>query len=330
MMNEPTPIPSDLLALYLAGEASDVQRRAVEDWAAALPENAAELERMRTIWDLGGNAVDIQAVDVDVAWDRLNARIAEEEGRGPAKADRRVVPIGSRVAWRKWMAAAAVIGGLVFAARWFFQPATETYLASTEAMDVVLADSSRMVLSPGSQLEGTMGKRREVRLHGQAYFEVRRDEQRPFTVDAGEVLVTVLGTAFEVAAYDTTDHVDVRVRSGRVRVEASGEQLELAAGDHVRYHKQRHFLERRPAPPAEVWGIRILQFEGAALPQVVQQLERIYKVRIALRNDRIAACRLTAEFDDETIDTILRVIAETFGLEVRRSNGEYMLDGDGC
>lgn len=322
-MNAPaTPIPSELLARYLAGEADAAQRRAVEDWAAATPENAAELDRMRAIWDLGSNATDIPEVDVDHAWGRLEARIAEEAGRAPVRSIRPVLT--------RWFAAAAVVAGIVFALQWYFQPAVNTYHAAATPVEVLLTDSSLAVLAPGSQLEERSGKYREMRLQGQAYFEVRPDEQRPFIVNAGEVMVTVLGTAFEVSAYDTSDHVSVRVRSGRVRVEAGDERVQLTAGDHVRYHKQRHFLERRPAPPAEVWGTRILHFEQATLAQVARELERIYPVRITLRNDRIAACRLTAEFDDEPIAAILAVIAETFGLQVEETDGQYVLDGDGC
>ena len=324
-MSEHTPIPSDLLAAYLAGEADAALRQAVEDWAAASPENALELERMRKLWDLGAEAQAVPEVDVDAAWGRVEARIAEAEGRG------RVRPIGGGTNWTRWMAAAAVVAGLVFAARWFMQPRAMEHFAQAEAVEVRLGDNSRSVLSPGSQLEEHMGKRRDIRLQGEAYFEVQRDEQRPFIVDAGDVLVTVLGTAFEVSAYDTSEVVRVRVRSGRVRVAAGDDALELGAGERAVFHKQRHFLERRPAPPAEVWGIRILHFEGATLAQVAAQLERVYRVRITLANDQLASCRLTAEFDDEPIDTILSVIAETFGLQVERSaDGTYILNGDGC
>lgn len=213
-MNAPaTPIPSELLARYLAGEADAAQRRAVEDWAAATPENAAELDRMRAIWDLGSNATDIPEVDVDHAWGRLEARIAEEAGRARVRSIRPVLT--------RWFAAAAVVAGIVFALRWYFQPAVNTYHAAAAPVEVLLADSSLAVLAPGSQLEERSGKYREMRLQGQAYFEVRPDEQRPFIVNAGEVMVTVLGTAFEVSAYDTSDHVE-RAGAQRARARGSG------------------------------------------------------------------------------------------------------------
>ncbi len=316
---------SELLALYLAGECDAAQQQAVEAWAAASPENAVELARMKALWDLGGAASEVPEVDVDAAWTRLETRIAEEEGRG------RIRPIGGGASgWTRWFAAAAVLAGLVFAVRWFLQPGADSYMATVEAVRTELNDGSRAVLSPGSSMDVRLGRTRQVQLRGEAYFEVVRDSVRPFEVEGGDVLVTVLGTAFEVSAYDTADAVLVRVRSGRVRVAAGGDTLELTAGQHARYDRQKHVLERRAAPPAEVWGIRILQFEEASLVQVVQQLERLYKMPIDLRNEAIGRCSLTAEFDDEPIEVVLGVIAETFGLELTKDRNGYALDGQGC
>ncbi|HRO40047.1 MAG TPA: DUF4974 domain-containing protein [Flavobacteriales bacterium] len=319
----PNDFPSELLASYLSGEADGAQRRAVEDWAAEAPANAEELRRMRALWDLGGHAVDVPEVNVDAAWARLENRIADAEGTG------RVRSIGART-WTRWLSAAAMVALLVLAARWFFQPASTTYLARAQPEQFLLADSSRTVLFPGSKLKETMGKQRAIRLQGRAYFEVRRDEQRPFTVDAGDLRVTVLGTAFEVADYDTAAYATVRVRTGHVRVVAGADTMDLLAGDHLRYDKQRHVLERRPAPPMEVYGLRVLKFEGAPMARVVEQLEAMYQVRITLGNENIANCRLTAEFNDEPIGSILDVIAQTFGLQVTKETNTYNLEGDGC
>ncbi|MBP8823046.1 MAG: FecR domain-containing protein [Flavobacteriales bacterium] len=321
-MNSPS-IPSELLARYLSGEADGAQRHAVEAWAADDPGNADELRRMRALWDLGGQALDVPEVNVDAAWKQLESGIADAEGKG------RVRSIGARNRSR-WLSAAAMVALLVLAARWFFQPATTTYLAQAQPEQILLADSSRTVLFPGSKLKERMGKQRAMQLEGRAYFEVRRDEQRPFTVDAGDLQVTVLGTAFEVADYDTAAFATVRVRTGHVRVVAGADTVELLAGDHLRYDKQRHRLERRPAPPMEVYGLRVLKFEGAPMARVVEQLENLYQVRITLGNERIANCRLTAEFNDEPVASILEVIAQTFGLNMTEADGGYKLEGDGC
>jgi ferric-dicitrate binding protein FerR (iron transport regulator) len=81
----------------------------------------------------------------------------------------------------------------------------------------------------------------------------------------------------------------------------------------------------------EAWGDRIVQFQNAALGDVVAELQRIYHVRVDLSNEALRRCRITATFEDEPIDQVLNVIAGTFGLRVTRPAADnYELEGDGC
>ncbi len=124
---------------------------------------------------------------------------------------------------------------------------------------------------------------------------------------------------------------DLRDREGRVQVVNGTDTIVLTAGQHARFDRQRHVLEREVAPPAEVWGERIIQFEEAPLPEVVRQLEKLFPVRITLGNAAMANCKLTASFEDEPIERILQVIAETYNLTITdQGPGAYVLMGDGC
>ena len=98
-MNGSSFIDSELLARYLVGEADDAQRRAVEEWAGADTANAAELERMRRIWDdgasgavpdvdvgtaidvkrLGGDLLDLVPAHEHIGWGGQRARLAVED-----------------------------------------------------------------------------------------------------------------------------------------------------------------------------------------------------------------------------------------------------------
>lgn len=322
-MNEGKDHTSELLARYLSGEADPAERQALEAWAAADPANAAELEGMRAIWDLGAETVT-PAVDVDKAWARLDARITEAEGA-------RVIPIQRSRSMTRWLAAAAVLTGLFVGVRYWYQQRPEELMAANEHVRTVLQDNSSVVLSPGSRVNVRMKDERHIDLHGEAYFEVQRDEERPFVVETENVTVTVLGTAFEVSAFDTSSSVLVRVRHGKVRVVADGDSVILEAGGFARYNKTAHMLERLAAPPAEVFGERIIQFQDAPMITVVEQLEKLFKVRVELANEGLKNCTLTATFEDEPIDYILRVIADTYRLTLTQgAPGTYLLDGEGC
>lgn len=323
-MNEEGHSTSGSLARYLSGEASPEERLAVEAWAAADPANAAEFERMRTIWNLGAGPAPT-TVDVDKGWSRLQARIAEAEGRG------RVIRMRAQSSVLRWVAAAAVLIGLFVGVRYRNDQRPQELMATNEHLRTVLKDKSTVVLSPGSRVNVRMKDERRITLHGEGYFEVERDEARPFVVTTEAVTVTVLGTAFEVSAFDTSSSVLVRVRHGKVRVEAEGDTVFLDAGGYARFNKTAHLLERLPAPPASVFGDRIIQFQQAPMSAVVAQLEQLFQVRVQLAHEGLERCVLTATFEDEPIDYILRVIADTYGLTLTQgAPGTYLLDGPGC
>jgi len=323
-LNEGPHTDSERLARYLSGEADAAERMAVEQWAASDPANAHELEVLRQVWGSAEGDVAPE-VDVDAAWKMVSARIAEAEGR------RRVIPLGGRNTALRWLAAAAVVTGLFVGVRFLFSNRPQDLMANTQHLRSTLADSSVVTLSPGSRLSARMSGERHIALNGEAYFDVERDTKRPFVVETDGVTVTVLGTAFEVSAFDTASSVLIRVRHGKVRVLAGTDSVVLVAGGYARYNKAAHLLERLAAPPAEVWGDRIIQFQDAPMPEVLEQLQRLFSVKVRLGNDGLAKCQLTATFEDEPIDYILRVIADTYTLKLTEETpGSYVLDGTGC
>jgi len=340
-VSEGRSIDSDLLARYLSDEVDAAERTAVEQWASSAPENRRELEAMRAAWDLGSTGAVLPEVDLDAAWARVQAGMqAIPDARVPTAAQPalrdnekgRLLSINGRTNIVRWLAAAAVVTGLFFGVRLWLAPDVQSILADASYVTTTLADSSTVIVSPGSKLDARMGDERRIALQGAAYFEVKRDVDRPFTVEAGDVLVTVLGTGFEVSEQDSAGTVLVRVRHGKVRVATESDTVELTSGQHVRYNKRTHLLQREAAPPMERWGDRIIQFDRAPLVQVAEQLGALFHVRIELANPALARCELTASFDNESLDAVLRVIADTFGLQVdtAEDDGHYILDGDGC
>jgi transmembrane sensor len=320
-VEEPIDINSEQLARYVAGEADAAERALIVRWAAATDANRRELDAMLAIWSMSGDPAP--TVDVDAAWNKLRSRIEDGAVRG------RVVPLWQRAAFR-WAAAAAVVIGLFGITR-VLSPREQDLVAYTEPLTSRLEDSSEVMLSPGSHLEARMGSERRIALQGKAWFEVAHDVQHPFVVRSGDLEVTVLGTGFEVSAYDTSTSWTVRVRHGRVRVTAGRERIELAAGERVRFDRKTGAFTRERPVTVEAWGDRIVQFQNAAISEVVVELQRIYHVRVDLSNEALAKCRLTATFEDEPIDQVLRVIAGTFGLRVTKpAPDNYLLEGDGC
>ena len=316
-----TEITSEQLARYLAGESDLRERAAVERWAAADPANQRELDAFRTIWDLA--EAPPATVDVDAAWSKVRARMDADAPRG------RVVPL-----WRqgnmRWAAAAAAVL-LIAGAVLLNRPQRQEWIAGASPVQAVLADSSVVRVEPGSELVASMGRKRRITLQGKAWFEVASDPERPFTVVSDGLEVSVLGTGFEVDAYDTARTWGVRVRHGRVRVRTGEADTVLLAGGRVVWNRDDGTL--RPGVPvtAETWGDRIIEFRNAPMAEVIARLQERHHVRIELANPAMAACRLTAGFDAEPVQQVLQVVAGTFGWQLERlAPDHYRLSGDGC
>lgn len=315
---------TDLLVRYIANEADEQDRARVEAWAAADPDHAAELERMRQLWQWAGNGTEAPEPDLDAAWQRLAARID-----APAKV--RVLPIRRKLPAVWWAAAATLVGAaLLIGIRRSAEP-SNNYMANDVSVRSWLADSTQLELAPGSQATVRYGATRTVQLNGQAYFAVVSDPDRPFQVEVADLQVTVLGTAFTVDGYDSAQVVTVGVRSGRVAVAAADTLLLLTAGEHVRFDRSTRLLERVPVPPMVSFGEKVLHFERARIGDVLARLDAVHGTRTVVADTLQLDCSLTATFEDEPMDRILQVIAETFGWQLERTAiDRFRLKGDGC
>ena len=108
---------------------------------------------------------------------------------------------------------------------------------------LILQDGTKVWLNAGSkiQYDSDFGKKnRLLKLSGEAYLEVAKDENCPFIVDAGEVKVKVLGTCFNVRAYKDNEEIKVALLKGTVEMETNnGDMLKLAPKDIAHFNKQK-------------------------------------------------------------------------------------------
>ena len=149
---------------------------------------------------------------------------------------------------------------------------------------VVLADGSVVYLNSDSELRfptSFEGGERRVWLRGEGYFEVERDAARPFVVTTEAIAVRVLGTRFNVNAYEGEPGVRTTLVEGRVRVDGrrGGDGMVLVPGEQATW-KEGQLSKRRVNVEAVVAWIegRFYFEEGATLEEIAAQLERWYDV----------------------------------------------------
>jgi len=150
---------------------------------------------------------------------------------------------------------------------------------------VVLSDGTRVWLNSSSSLRfptSFIGKERVVELKGEGYFEVAKNTSMPFKVKIGETEVDVLGTHFNVMAYDDETEIQTTLLEGAVRVREKGQQVAIIPGQQVSSDKQGVLRVRKSVNTELIvaWKNGLFQFEKTELSSILRQIGRWYNVKI--------------------------------------------------
>ena len=205
--------------------------------------------------------------DVNRAFARFidNAGIQMPEGSVPRVAGRRrtlfaMMPVAA--------ALALFVTGMVL-----MRPGWEEYRAIDVAQKFTLPDSSVVFLAPCSELKfrNRSNARMAIMSYGKVYFNVHRDESAPFSIDAGNGFVRVLGTQFQISRNDASVRVDVS--SGKVLFAAKHpNRSHPAQADPSCHLDQAKRVERStPSPVILTAGMSAILYEEFAVPQIVEQ-----------------------------------------------------------
>ena len=199
---------------------------------------------------------------------------------------------------------------------------------SGEKREIQLPDGTRVYLNSESSLifpDHFTGNSRTVMLKGEAFFDVVKDEKRPFTVTSQNLLITVLGTSFNVMAYPEEDEKQVWVNTGTVRVEnnKNGEsEMEinsvlLVPNEGVVYNTKTTSFEKREMNIDDkiAWKDGWLIFEKTELQEVIGSLERWYGVEIEIYNEELKKKKVTLKQQDESLESVMKVLGFLAGFE---------------
>ena len=192
---------------------------------------------------------------------------------------------------------------------------------SGQLKDVYLPDSTLVSMAGNSTLRYDVKKygkeRRVVEMTGKAFFQVKRNEARPFSVHTAMTEVTVLGTSFQISEKPGMTEVDVV--TGKVRF-AAGKEPEpviLTAGMSASYSNEKKEIDilKEENPNHLSWKTKQLRFNDTPLEKVIRDLNEYYQVEITNKVDSPDS-RLTATFNDLPLDEVLLVINQTLDIRL--------------
>ncbi len=176
---------------------------------------------------------------------------------------------------------------------------------------VTLPDGSEVWLNANSRLvyNSFSANHRQVELKGEAFFKVARNEQAPFVVKTNECSVEVLGTTFNVMAYDEFGRKEITLLSGKVNVHLENNEQVLKPGQALILKDQQFQIVEVNASQASGWVDNKFNFKNIPLSELMQRLENWYDVDITLENRTGREVNFTGTFkNEETIWQVLEAI----------------------
>ncbi|WP_264537455.1 FecR family protein [Flavobacterium sp. N1736] len=193
-----------------------------------------------------------------------------------------------------------------------------------------LPDGTRVWLNENTEIEYPKqftGKERRITLKGEAFFEVKRDPSHPFVISSGPIKTTVLGTSFNVKAYN--NHVpEVNVRTGKVKVETEENTVFLIRGDKAVYGAKTAMLSKQKTTVLEPkWKKVLMYVDDLTLEQVIDKLKTDHKFEVTYLDENLRNLKMQGTLDTrqgfyEMLQTI------SFALEIKiepTGNNTYLI-----
>ena len=229
------------------------------------------------------------------------------------------------------IAALAAVLALSVTAGWWYYLKDAVFKASDgEKLSVSLPDGSSVTLNSNSQLkllDDFDGAERKVRLKGEAFFNVAKDQSRPFVVDVGGSQVQVTGTSFNINYTDRL--LAVSVVTGSVTVASSRGEMSVSKNQKIVVSDDGDLSLTEWEENDLAWYSGELVIDNKTIAEIAALLEKLFdkKVKVA---ESIAGCRMSAKIKYETINDVLQLIEDTLDVKWRYESNHVFIYGKGC
>ncbi|MBL7813388.1 MAG: FecR family protein [Saprospiraceae bacterium] len=345
------PISPELLEKYLAGESSAEETRKVENWYA---KQTGEKDYLSTLSDLDKQLLEEETLK------KIKSTIGipiDEQEETPVKLSfwrNRIFQMGVAASfllacWGGWLyfrpEPAEKTAETLFA---LIEPIKENTLVRFVNKDMKLVkhrlpDGTQVSLYPNAELTYPTvfeGKTRQVNFIGEGFFDVAHDSTHPFLIQSDKMQIRVLGTKFSVKALPKRAIFQVSVVSGSVAVRSMRADGQANPGVVLLKPQQKALfevatnqlktLETVAETKKEIFESISINFNDTPLSSVANQLEKQFDIRIELSNSALSKCLLTADFNNQSLPTILEILCASLDATYTLSGDSLILKGAGC
>lgn len=182
-----------------------------------------------------------------------------------------------------------------------------------EKQQIFFQDGTHVWLGADSKLsfpKRFANDRREVKLNGEAYFEVESNSKRDFTVQLDQMHITVHGTGFNVKAYADSPEIITTLDHGSISVysDFNNKEYKVEPGQQVSFNREngRIHIRRMDDPRTNsAWRNGYIQFQNTTLRSVMAELSRQYDVNFQLVDKQLENTRFTISFNNQDLPSLL-------------------------
>lgn len=333
-----------LLHKQLTDQLESADRDLLVDWLANSSRNKEEQQEVSKIWELSGNYSPPFEPDVDKSFEKFSQRLkADVATQQPAK----VLPMNPIRNWMKYAAAAVVLIGAIAVWQVSSMMNVDQLMVSTisdEVKSLDLADGTKVWVNEKSNFEYPskfIKGERTVALDGEAFFDVAKNEKKPFIIKGGEADVRVLGTAFSFDTENEEGLMEVEVKEGTVEIKPIGSDESLVLTENERGYydaKKKVFLDKEllAISNADFFVTSKYSFKNSKYTEVFSVLEDVYDVDFKFGNEGLRNCTFTSpiEFDRKNIQVAIDVIEAAYrnrNMTIEKTGEEeYTIFADPC
>ncbi len=304
-------------------------------WLEENDNNREVLAKVETFWkvDLRQNKYAKERV-----WEKLNDEMAFEEPIENKGNSEKMIVNFSKIA--AVLVIGFFIGVLLYQNNYYknqeiAQPINylERISLNGQKINIQLPDGSKVKLNAGSKLiapDQFIGDYREVKLEGEAFFEVIEDKDHPFIITTTDLEVRVLGTAFNVSAYPDEEKITVAVDRGKVSVSSIRDRESgfiIEENEMATRHISSNGLIKTSFDRKEIlsWKDKILYFENASFDQVIRTLQRWYGVEFEILTEIDSKKDFTGEYQDKSLDSVMKGIAFIYDFDFYINNNKVII-----
>ncbi len=318
-----------IITRKISGKITAKEQASLEQWVADSKKNTKYFKDLQSIYAQANkrHSEKTESIDVNLEWEKFKNTVQPQ------------TKIGLLNSSLFKIAASVVLVAMLGYFLWFspFKSNNVEVIAQTWGEEVILPDNSIITLNKGAVLtypKSFLENKRTVSLSGEAFFEITRNENKPFIVNLSQSTVEVLGTSFNINALDNNNKIEVVVNTGKVRFTNSNlaKSIVLTKGEKGTLIKNTDMLTQTFNDDINVlaWKTRKIVFNDTELDKVINTINKLYEAQVYFSTNIDKNCNVTVSFENQSLEAVLSVLKLTHNLEYKKSGDVIEIVKTGC